>query len=145
MEKLRHQKQTTKWLQGVKSLHEIIVLQAFKCLCSLSPFFPEEPWVSADRGGEAWKMLGSTQSNSIRGRNGLLKHEEGKSFVAYQQLGPNDITRQNQRKWANQICIKALFVCLLRKLLFAFKLEVKKKKSLWKFWPWHFASLNCFH
>lgn len=113
------------------SLHESIVFQALQCLCGLCSFFPEESWVSADRRGEPWKMLGSSQSNSIRGRNGLLKHQEGKSFAAYQQLGPNDITRQNQRKWANQICIKALFVCLLRKLQFAFKLEVKKK-SLWK-------------
>lgn len=127
-----------------KSLYEVIVLQAFKCLCSLSSFFPEESWVSADRRGEPWKMLGSSQSNSIRGRNGLLKHEEGKSFAAYQQLGPNDIIHQNQRKWANQICIKALFVCLLRKLQFAFKLEVEKKNLFEKFWPWYFASLNCF-
>lgn len=127
-----------------KSLREIIVFQAFKCLCSRSSFFAEESWVSADRRGDPWKMLGSSQSNSIRGRNGLRKHKEEKSFAVYQQLGPSDITCQNQRKWANQICIKAFFVCLLRKLQFAFKLEVKKEYVFEKFWPWYFASLNCF-
>jgi hypothetical protein len=80
-------------------------------------------------------MPGSSQSNSIRDRNDLLKHEEEKSFAACQQLGPNDITHPNQRKLAHQICIKALFVCLLRKLQFAFKLEVKKKTSLNNFGP----------
>ena len=137
-------KQTSEWQLLDNSLHEMIVLQAFKCLCSLSLFLPEESWVLADRRGEPWKMLGSSQSNSIRGRKGLLKHKEGKLFAAYQQLGPNDITRQNQRKWANQICTKALFVCLLRKLQFALKLEVKKNDLFEKFWPWYFASLNCF-
>lgn len=144
IKKLRHWKQASKKQLCENSLHKSVVFQVLQCLCGLSSFFPEESWVSADRRGEPWKMLGSSQSNSIRGRNDLLKHQEGKSFAAYQQLGPNDITRQNQRKWANQICIKALFVCLLRKLQFAFKLEVKKKISLKNFWPWNFASLNCF-
>lgn len=34
----------------------------------------------------------------LRTEMGLLKHQEGKSFAGYQQLGPNDITLQNQRK-----------------------------------------------
>lgn len=87
-EKLRHWKQNPKKQLCDNSRHESIVFQALKCLCDLSSFFPEGSWVSADRRGEPWKMLGSSQSNSIRGRNGLAETPGREIICSIPTAGP---------------------------------------------------------